>query len=168
MQARIAPIPLPALPSVMTSASTNVRIIEKRFFRCGSFPSLGRSTSETTFMTFQTCARTEPFPRAALSWAGSTPPDESVRRFLRDARKTLVFYGLERPLKNVRAGAKGNSVMRLSSIVPSFVVAFAAIFATACGPIELEEKSSGENGKLTFEYESSQCEWGCNLDRPAL
>jgi hypothetical protein len=59
--------------------------------------------------------------------------------------------------------------MRSSSIVgfASFL-GLASLFAGGCTPVRLGDDSSGDLGNARFEYQSSDCFFGCSLDRPAL
>lgn len=55
----------------------------------------------------------------------------------------------------------------------SIVVALGSVlstFAIGCSiePIRLGDDSSGELGRARFEFQSSECTFGCSLDRPAL
>ncbi len=58
--------------------------------------------------------------------------------------------------------------MRLASFA-SLLVSFALVCLPACGPtIELGGSTKGDSGKVSFRYSSSQCAFGCALDRPVL
>jgi hypothetical protein len=50
----------------------------------------------------------------------------------------------------------------------SFSVFAVAFTACTLSPFSLGDGTKGERGALTFEYSSSQCVFGCALDRPVL
>ena len=52
--------------------------------------------------------------------------------------------------------------------LPSWVFASFVAAATAACSLSLGSDSAGENGVMRFEYQSSQCTFGCDLERPAL
>ncbi len=56
----------------------------------------------------------------------------------------------------------------LSSSVLVSAFAFFALTACSLEPFELGSETKGANGKLSFHYTSSQCGFGCSLDRPVV
>ena len=55
-------------------------------------------------------------------------------------------------------------------LLPSSALALSVVALAACsiGSFELGSETKGNAGKLSFHYESSQCGFGCALDRPVV
>jgi hypothetical protein len=56
----------------------------------------------------------------------------------------------------------------LSSTVLASALGCLALTACSFEPFQLGSETKGQNGKLAFHYSSSQCGFGCALDRPVV